>query len=421
MTGWAAGQEKTGLDPLLSGEEFWAAPADEFMTAFQAQGFRWNSAAKQSARADGKRVPLQLLGQKVGETIVLFEEDKPKQLQISIYNRGDDGELNDDAKFEAMINTWKEQISKLTGAPPTERGKDNKSAVRAEGLAWETSNTAYLLEHSSQREIKSRNQPFRGEFIRLRAAQVVKKSFMEEALATEERITRADLPSNVVREDGDVFIKGVPMVDQGDKGYCVVATAARVFGYYGMQVGQHEIAQIANSSADGGTNTTNMVEALEDIAGRFKVRVKTHDDMDYGDMGDLTDDYNRIAKRAGKRELSTDGGTNMWYHFDEFDPDLLKETRLKSTADFKRFKDEIERSIDVGVPLLWTVTVGIYPEEKRISQSRGGHMRMIIGYNWAKNEVLYSDSWGAGHEMKRWGAEEAFCSTKGLYSVQPIK
>ncbi|MEM7010857.1 MAG: hypothetical protein AAF585_05165, partial [Verrucomicrobiota bacterium] len=68
-----------------------------------------------------------------------------------------------------------------------------------------------------------------------------------------------------------------------------------------------------------------------------------------------------------------------------------------------------------------TMTVGIYPEPKRISQSRGGHMRMIIGYNWDKNEVIFSDSWGAGHEMKRWGVEEAFCSTKGLYSVQPIK
>jgi hypothetical protein len=47
-------------------------------------------------------------------------------------------------------------------------------------------------------------------------------------------------------------------------------------------------------------------------------------------------------------------------------------------------------------------------------------MRLIIGYNTATNEILYSDSWGAGHELKRLGLAEAFCATHGIYSIQPI-
>ena len=54
------------------------------------------------------------------------------------------------------------------------------------------------------------------------------------------------------------------MVDQGQKGYCVVATAARIFAYYGMDyVDQHELASLANTSADGGTNTAAMAENLK--------------------------------------------------------------------------------------------------------------------------------------------------------------
>ncbi|MEM1295288.1 MAG: C39 family peptidase [Verrucomicrobiota bacterium] len=406
------------LDEFVTKQEFWQLSHDGFMERYKSLGFRWTSSTMNSARADGKRVALQMFGTRVGETIVIFNEGKPKQLQIAIHARGDDGQISEDA-FMKSVQTWQEKMTEVTGVSAVERGRDNKSAVRAEGIMWSTENTAFLLEHSSQREVKTKNIPFKSEFIRLRAAVVVKKSFMEEKLAKETRVTRSDLPSRVVRKDGDVFIEGIPMVDQGDKGYCVVATAARVFGYYDMQVDQNEIAQIANSSAEGGTSTSGMIEALDDIAGRFKVRVKTHDAMDYDDMEDLTEDYNRMAKRAGKPELPEN--TNQWYHFDRFDPEVLKSARLKSTSGIKRFQSEIERSIEIGVPLLWTVTVGIYPEPKRISQTRGGHMRMIIGYNKTNNEIIFSDSWGAGHEFKRWGLEEAYCSTKGLYSVLPIK
>jgi len=408
------------LDALVISPSVWTLDADGFQKAYPGYGFSWMSATKEAARADGKRVPLTLFGKPVGETIVMFGGPNPNQIQISLHNRGDDGPIREE-KFFGMIEEFKTALSAKTGVPGVDRGKDNKSATRAEGFQWTTDDSAYLLEFSAQREVKTRDIPFRSEFVRLRVAKAVKQTFMEAALAKEERISRADLPSNVVRKDGDTFIQGIPMVDQGEKGYCVVASTARVFGYYGMQVDQHEIAQIANASATEGTNSSGMIEALDRIAGRVKVRVKIHEEMEYSDLIDLVGDYNRQAKRKGVEELTTASGYNLWNHFDAFDPGTLKETRMRDSSGFKGFKSEIERSINAGVPLLWTVTVGLFPEEKTNPQSRGGHMRMIIGYNWEKNQLIYTDSWGDGHEFKRWGVEEAFSSTHGLYSVQPIR
>ncbi|MFT5470724.1 MAG: hypothetical protein ACI8UO_005855, partial [Verrucomicrobiales bacterium] len=49
----------------------------------------------------------------------------------------------------------------------------------------------------------------------------------------------------------------------------------------------------------------------------------------------------------------------------------------------------------------------------------GGHMRMIIGYNESDNRIVFTDSWGAGHEKKRMQVGHAFGATFGLYSMQP--
>jgi len=67
---------------------------------------------------------------------------------------------------------------------------------------------------------------------------------------------------------------------------------------------------------------------------------------------------------------------------------------------------------------MWSVHLGLF-KEGDLPQSGGGHMRLIIGYNDTTNEVLFSDSWGAGHELKRINADEAWSMTSGLYGMEP--
>lgn len=46
-------------------------------------------------------------------------------------------------------------------------------------------------------------------------------------------------------------------------------------------------------------------------------------------------------------------------------------------------------------------------------------MRLIIGYNRKEGELLYSDSWGRGHEEKRMALDDAWAITTNLYAIKP--
>lgn len=70
--------------------------------------------------------------------------------------------------------------------------------------------------------------------------------------------------SEQVKQDaaGSRYLE-IPMVDQGGKGYCVAATVERILRYYGSDIDQHVIAQLAASDANAGTSFEAMVDALE--------------------------------------------------------------------------------------------------------------------------------------------------------------
>jgi hypothetical protein len=101
------------------------------------------------------------------------------------------------------------------------------------------------------------------------------------------------------------------------------------------------------------------------------------------------------------------------------DFEVLKEARTKSKADVSRFQRAVQSHIDAGIPLLWSVQLGL-SKEPGIPQNAGGHMRLIIGYNTMTQEILFSDSWGAGHELKRIPALDAWAITTGMTTIEPF-
>jgi hypothetical protein len=407
-----------GFERMLQDAGFWQLEADAFLESWKHLGFRWTSATKTSARTVAK--DLRLGGRRVGETLVEFAGGRPRQVQISLHNRGDDGAIEDKDKFEALVGEWKSAVSALTGAQPQDRGKDARSAVRAEGFVWTAGGVDFTLVFSAT----GSGREFRSEFIRLTVAPAERRSLI--AQATEEKVVRptakADLPKNVVRKDDDVFIDGIPMVDQGQKGYCVTAATARVFNYYGVAISQHEIAQMADTSAAKGTSSFDMVEALKRIARRFKARMKTYIDRDTKGWLEWIESYNRAAKRAKGREIRVGHVIDINEIFASMDAGLLREASTRSSAVVDRFRSDVRESVDAGIPLLWCLEVGIYPEQgiERL-QGTGGHMRLIIGYNRKTDEILFSDSWGRGHELKRMKAEDALAATSGLFAILPIR
>lgn len=76
-------------------------------------------------------------------------------------------------------------------------------------------------------------------------------------------LNRSELRERKIKErDGTVRLE-IPPVTQGGKGYCVGATLERVLKYFGSEVDQHIIAQIAESDARLGTSIDVTLQALK--------------------------------------------------------------------------------------------------------------------------------------------------------------
>ena len=102
------------------------------------------------------------------------------------------------------------------------------------------------------------------------------------------------------------------------------------------------------------------------------------------------------------------------------DKDILRRARLAQKNEMGKFHADVMKNIDAGVPLVWAVLVGVVKEAGLPSDDRlSGHMRMIVGYNPQTKEIIYSDTWGPGHEEKRMSFEDAWVINKGCFIVMP--
>lgn len=166
------------------------------------------------------------------------------------------------------------------------------------------------------------------------------------------------------------------MVDQGPKGYCVPATFERLLRYSGIPADMYDLAAAGGTRFGGGTNVTQIVQALE-----------------------------RTVRQHGRR---------------------LEVVRLKPSA------PALARYIDEGRPVLWAMSstpsfnalAGAYTkdraavaadpealktfaaERRRLGatlapESDAAHLCLLIGYNRVTGELAFSDSWGPDF-AERW-------------------
>jgi len=427
-TGSAPAASAVMLDGLISGQNPWETTASQFESTFKAGLPQWLSDRKDQARFFGNyalwdgEIP-------VTESVVEFQGGKLFRVNFSLYNRGDTRtEISTKAEFDKHLEAIKQSITSHVGTQPIDLGKQSASAVKAVGFAWTKAPSVYLLEYSVLKEAKATGVLFQPEFVRLRVYELPKKvgfgAPSPVAGAVTQRVSKKSLTENVAREaNGDVFLKNVPMVDQGPKGYFAVATAERVFRYYGMPVDQHEMAQVAKTGEGGGTNPDAMLKALTDLQARLRVRVRAISKWEYPEFSRMIADYNREAKRNKKTEINLAGMRviDIGEIYGSMDPVSLKNSKtVRSKAGFDKFQRSVAERIEKGIPLMWGVQLGLYPEAD-IPQAGGGHMRLIIGCNLKTGELLYSDSWGAEHAMKRMPMDNAYSMTTGLYYMEPFE
>jgi hypothetical protein len=415
-----------GLEDLLAQEaKLWKLAPVEFMAA-QKCGFRWVSTAQESARTAGGSLTFADL--KVHEALARFEKQQLVGLQLSLYNRGDAGDL-DEPKFEALVQTVDAALTKWTGAKGVPlREQERTGTVTLKRTAWVRE--PHRLDLVWTFTPRKSSQPFRAEFIRLEITQHDPangpRAGFQTAPATSggRLLTAMEIRARVKREvNGDSVITGIPMVDQGQKGYCAAAVMERVLRYFGREMDQHEIAQLANTATKGGTSARGMTSALRQMAGELGLEMVEQQKFDFDDFERLLGDYNRAAQRAKKPEISIDrqgGPINLNAVYAQMDVELLRQARVKRDAAMQNFKAMLGRYTSAGCPVVWSVIMGKVVETPPINAPGGsGHLRLIIGLNPLKNEVLYSDTWGAQHELKRMALADAWTITIEAYTIEP--
>ena len=385
------------LDPLLTVPENWQMTQDEFEENFKKDGnplYMWLTKDRTRARIGGQfyadahidvtafdgEVPVE-------EAIVDFADGKLNLVTLSIFNRGDAGDISAE-DFKNQFTIAGKGVGLHLGAKPQRKNASSNSGLLTAGFTWYSQEKGSgVLEHN-EKALEGGDR----EFLRLRFARPGATGSLAESMLHSRGGAAAklqDLPKNVTKADnGDIFIQNIPMVDQGDKGYCVAASTQRAFEYYGIGADMHQIAQIAETDSKLGTNPLLMAKQLGKIDYRFKTRLDT------------------IGMRAENSLTEVKERRGEFY--------------VGNPVDERKYLKEIRSYIDSGLPLLWALELGRYPEKPQLTpQTAGGHMRMIIGYNDTTEEIIFSDSWGAGHEFKKMKMTDSYKATLGLFVLKP--
>ncbi len=345
--------------------------------------FEWVSATKERARFSrhmfsDAETNLTMFGGsiKVEEAILEFVSGKAARATISIYNRGDSGDI-EVKEFDRIFKVIGQNLGQVMKVTPKRQLLSSNAALPVAGWNWTAPGGIALLEYN---EYNTPGKVTKPEFLRLKLAAPNQADWSMGKMAT--GVQRMELLQRIKKTaEGDVYISGVPMVDQGQKGYCVAASCQRLFEYMRIPCDQHEMAKLVSIDAEGGADIITMQKSLAKIDGAFNVTFKPLINPE------------QYYTSNGKRRISE-----------------------------KAFFSTIKEYVDKGVPLLWGLFLGQKPEDPPLpgaGQISGGHMRMVIGYNLAKNQVLFTDSWGAGHELKRMAMLDAYDVTLGLYSMAP--
>ena len=384
------------LDALINVATIWTTSSDGLEMLYSPKlddpkqqkkppQFEWMNAEKSRARFSrhmfsNVETKLTMFGGsiKVEEAVLEFVNGKAAKTTISFYNRGDSGDI-EVKDFDRIFKTIGQNLGQVLKVAPKRQINSTNAALPVAGWMWTSPQATALLEYN---EYQVPGKVIKPEFLRLKLAAPGQSDYTMGKMVT--GVQSMELIKRVTKKpDGEVYITGVPMVDQGQKGYCVAASCQRLFEYMRIPCDQHEMAQLVSVDADSGANVFGMQKSLAKIDQHFKVAFKplVNPELYYNN---------------GKRRVSE-----------------------------KEFMNLVKEYVNKGVPLLWALELGKAQEDPPLpgsGQTRGGHMRMIIGYKLEKNlvtQILFTDSWGSGHELKRMGAYDAYDVTIGLYSMAP--
>ena len=207
-----------------------------------------------------------------------------------------------------------------------------------------------------------------------------------------DEIVRSQAAANVERkENGDVVINDIPMVDQGPKGYCVPATAERAMRYLGVPADMYILAMAGETKIGGGTSVERLLEGVG---------------KDIRRKGRSFDKWTGPLKQKDIAKYIDKGIPIIWAmcSVTEWNEIANERTRKRvNITDWSAWKNELTDAIS---------------DSSLIADRSRAHVVLIIGYNEQTGEIAFSDSWGERY-TQRWMtlAEAERVSSQRFYVV----
>lgn len=314
---------------------------------------------------------MSILGEPVYTTALYGGTECVESLSLVFLNQGDiplkTGYLTPDDKqamadrIEACGMHIHDTLVPLLGKP--ERDALGKGDLREKVWRWDWNGHAIML---SLQE---------GKYAALRIMPVDRA----DRAGRVEKITEGALKKRMAecverRENGDVVIRNIPMVNQGPKGYCSPATWERYLRYMDIPADMYLLALAANTRIGGGTSSSEMIRATGSLVSYNGRELK---------------EVQPQATAKGIAEYIDDGLPIMW--------------SFMSTPDFQAAANNNTARRNGK-------------EQKKAGQaedtSSGGHICLIIGYNQSTGEIAISDSWGPRF-AERWVDAATMQSAQG--------
>ena len=409
------------LGEIFSEKSAWEESAVDFAVDHAKQGFTFASQKRDIVNCL-RRGTCTWKGLEVWESRIYYGPEGAKRVEMSLYNRGDDksGEPLGHDRLQSLLSTIAGKAGGKLGRPDTTKLPTGgyKHVFR-----WDSADPVVELTWGVN---GAKTKDMVAQFVRVALYPKDEKHTRRSTKSVSSSTSKTKVKSNVTKNnEGDVWIQNVPMVDQGQKGYCAAAVAERVLRYYGHEIDEHEIAQLAGTEAKGGTSSDRMVETVRHMGSKCRLGFQEIAMMN-GSLRDIEKEvemYNKAAKADKERELRMADYTHgnvieVGKIREAMKPKIVKKMRVKD-ARYKKFLSGVKTQVDLGIPVIWGVTLGLFPEPG-LPQAMGGHMRLIIGYNQKTHEILYTDTWGAGHELKRMPEDWAFAITHSAFFLRPL-
>ena len=299
--------------------------------------------------------------------------------------------------FKQVADLLAKMNSRL--GPPKETRRMGFQATKNQASArwrvWQWTCGDKLVELNAGYEEKAKKKRL-GRYIFVRIAPI-------DSGGSPQMATLADLQGNLSGTPGQcMVINHIPMVNQGQKGYCVPATYSMGLLYLGLDVNQYNTCLFM-------ANWTDIEVYLRKMNLKFR--------RDWYEIGYLAQKgfaprdpiFRKYNKRKSAKYPALPNAEGIYKEYDKW-KDKIDTALLFPLCEnhrlFQGFRKFIINNIDNGVPVFW----GVH-----------GHARMIIGYDLPQKEIIYRDTWGIGHVQKRMSIYEAFMLTNGCSTITPLK